>query len=244
MAAMAGFRTLWAALVGMYEETLVMLGGNLLAVAFNAPIFLVVLAATTIVNGEPPIPLVSAGLATFMAFVPTPGNVALAGVTQVAASPEIPRLRLFTATLRARWGIAWRCTLVSVAVLVALVWNLAFYTNLGPGWPLLVTILWLYATVFWLGMHIYLVPLAVHVSEPGAFDLYRRAAFLCIGHPGYTFVLLVLLLVVTAAAVVFLPVYVLLVQSFVSLAQAHALREIRRRHGDLAAEPDEEASSL
>jgi uncharacterized membrane protein YesL len=243
---MAGFRTLWAALVGMYEETLVLMGGNLLAVALNVPFFLLAIVASSVVNGEPPAPLASAALATLLVFVPTPGNVALAGLTQVAAGPEVPRLRLFTETLRSRWGITWRCTLVSVAVLVALVWNMAFYLNLGPGWPLLVAIVWLYATVFWLGMHIYVVPLAVHVSEPRVFDLYRRAAFVCIGHPGYTFVLLVLLLVVTTAAVVFLPVYILLAQSFVSLAQAHALREIRRRHGDLELDVDteEEAGRL
>ncbi|HEY1292536.1 MAG TPA: hypothetical protein VGJ60_05525 [Chloroflexota bacterium] len=241
---MAGFRTLWAALVGMYDETLVLVGGNLLAIALNVPLFLLVIFAASILNGEPPAALASAALATLMTFMPTPGNLALGGVTQVAASPEIPRLRLFTTTLRTRWGIAWRCALVSMAVLVALLWNIAFYVNLGPGWPLLVTILWLYATVFWVGMHIYLVPLAVHVSEPRVLDLYRRAAFVCIGHPGYTFVLLVLLLIVTAASVVFLPVYVLLAQSFVSLAQAQALREIRRRHGDLAVETEEEASRL
>ena len=32
--------------------------------------------------------------------------------------------------------------------------------------------------------------------------------------------------------------------AFVSLAQAHALREIRRRHGDLPVEVEEEASRL
>jgi hypothetical protein len=116
----------------------------------------------------------------------------------------------------------------------------SFYFNFGPGWPLLITILWLYATLFWLGMHVYLVPLLVHVAEPRVLDLYRRAAFVSLGHAGYTFVLLVPLLLITFATVVFLPLYVLLAQSFVCLVQANALREIRRRHGDLAAEPDAE----
>jgi hypothetical protein len=35
---------------------------------------------------------------------------------------------------------------------------------------------------------------------------------------------------------VFLPVYVLVGTAFVSLVQAHAFREIRRRHGDLVVE--------
>jgi uncharacterized membrane protein YesL len=120
----------------------------------------------------------------------------------------------------------------------------AFYFNLGPGWPLFVTIFWSYAALFWLALHVYIVPLAVHVTEPRLLDLYRRAAFIAVGHAGYTFVLLVLLLALSLASVIFLPVYVLVGPALVSLAQAHALREIRRRHGDLEAEPEEEASRL
>jgi hypothetical protein len=93
-------------------------------------------------------------------------------------------------------------------------------------------------------VHVYLVPLLVHRAEPRLLDVFRRAAFVALGHAGYTLVLLVLLLAVAFAAVVFLPVYVLVAQAFVSLAQAHALREIRRRHGELLAEPDEEVSRL
>jgi hypothetical protein len=41
------------------------------------------------------------------------------------------------------------------------------------------------------------------------------------------------------------PVYALLGTAFVSLVQAHALREIRRRHGDLESEePEEEVIRL
>jgi hypothetical protein len=244
---MAGFRTLWAALVGLYEDTLVLVGGNLAAVALNLPIALVALLVGLLfasTGEQPSTPWLVAVIAFFLAFLPTPGNVALAGVTQVAAGPDIPRLRLFRQALRTNMGIASRCTVVSVLVLVGLLWNVAFYVNLGPGWPLLVTIIWLYATLFWFGMHLYLVPLLVHVVEPRVFDLYRRAALVCIGHGGYTLVLLVPLLIVTAAAVVFTPVYVLLGQAFVSLAQAHALREIRRRHGDLPVEVEEEVGRL
>jgi uncharacterized membrane protein YesL len=244
---MAGFRTVWAAVVGIYEDTLVLVGGNLAAVALNLPLGLVVVLVGLpfVSSGEnPSTQWLVAATAWFITFLPTPGNVALAGVTQVAAGPDVPRFGQFFDTLRARWWIASRCTVVSVVVLVALLWNVSFYVNFGPGWPLLVTIIWLYATLFWLGMHIYLVPLLVHVAEPRVLDLYRRAAFVSLGHGGYTFILLVLLLSITFGTVVFLPIYVLLAQSFVSLAQAHALREIRRRHGDLPTEAEEEAGRL
>ncbi|MBV9578225.1 MAG: hypothetical protein JO057_06500 [Chloroflexi bacterium] len=237
---MTGFRTLWAALVGMYDDTLVMIGGNVAALVLNVPVYVVLLVIVDAATGEAPETLVLAILATFMVFLPTPGNLALAGVAQAAAGADVARLRLLTETLRARWGIAWRCTLVSVVVLIALLWNVVFYLNLEATWALPVALLWIYGTIVWLSLHIYVVPLAVHVARPRVLDLYRRAVFVALGHAVFTFVLLVLLLIVTFVSVVFLPIYVLAGQSFVSLAQAHALREIRRRHGDLAAEPEEE----
>ena len=132
---------------------------------------------------------------------------------------------------------------VGVIVLLALVGNVIFYANVS-GWLRFASILWLYGTLFWLSLHIYLAPLMVHVAEPRLLDLYRRAAFIALGHAGYSMVLLLLSLVIGLVTVVFLPAYVLVGVAFISLLQAHALREIRRRHGDLVVEPDEEVSRL
>jgi hypothetical protein len=244
---MAAFRTLWTALFGLYEETLVLVAGNLAAVALNLPIGLVLffIVLPFVSNAEQPgtqwLILVIAWL---MPFLPTPGNVALARLTQVAAGPDAPRLHHFREGLRSFWRLALPCSVISLVVLMAMIWNITFYVAFGPGWPLLVSILWLYASLFWLGLHLFLAPLIVHLSGPRVVDLYRRAAFVALGHGGYTFVLLMVLLALTFAAVLFLPVYVLVAPAFVSLTQAHALREIRRRHGDLVAEPEEEVSRL
>jgi uncharacterized membrane protein YesL len=256
MAAMvAAFRTLWTAMVGLYEETLILIVGNLAALALNLPVGLVLFLIGLPVF--PALGLASASaddaggtqwlmvlIAWLMPFLPTPGNVALAGLARIAAGPDVPRFAAFREHLRARWKIALRCTLVSVLVMLALVWNVGFYLTVGVDWLRYATILWLYATLFWLGLHIYLVPLLVHVAEPRLLDLYRRAAFIALGHFGYTLVLLLALLVIGFASVVFLPVYVLVGTAFISLVQTHALREIRRRHGDLTVEADEEVSRL
>lgn len=246
---MAAARTLWTALVGLYEETLVLVGGNLAAVALNVPIGLIlVLIAVPLGfawDGQQLNSLFLLGLGAMGVFLPTPGNLALAGLTQVAAGPDVPRFGTFRATLASRWRLALRASLVSVVVMAMLAWNVTFYaTRFWPDWPAYISVIWLYALVFWLGLHLYLVPLAVHVAEPRLVDLYKRAAFIALGHAGYTLLLLVPLLVVSVAAVAFLPVYLLVAPAYVSLAQAHALREIRRRHGDLPAEPDEEVGRL
>jgi len=247
MARMTAFRTLWMALVGLYEETLVLVGGNIVTLLCNLPLGLALfLIGIPFVSNEDGsgAQWLAAVIAWLLPFLPTPGNVALAGLTQVAAGPDVPRFEHFRQSLRKHWSIALRASAVSLVILAALLWNVVFYFNIGTGWLQFVAILWLYGTAFWLSLHLYFVPLLVHVAEPRLFDLYRRAAFVSLGHFGYSFLLLLLLLIVTFASVVFLPVYVLVAGSFVSLAQAHALREIRRRHGDLVAETEEEVSRL
>jgi uncharacterized membrane protein YesL len=244
---MAAFRTLWTALVSLYEETLVLVGANLAAVAINLPLGLVLFAIGLVVlpsADTSSTQLVVLVIASLLPFIPTPGNVALAGLTRVAAGPDVPRFFQFRASLRERWIVALRCCVVSIVVLGALMWNVTFYVSVGTGWLQFVSVLWLYAALLWLSLHIYVLPLIVHVAEPRVFDLYRRAAFISLGHLGYTFVLLVLLLVLSVLSTVFLPVYALVTPALISLAQAHALREIRRRHGDLVVEADEEVSRL
>jgi uncharacterized membrane protein YesL len=243
---MAAFRTLWAALVSLYDETLVLVGANLATVALNLPLalllFLIGLPFFSTSEG-PGTQWLVAIIVWLMPFMPTPGNLALAGVTRVAAGPDVPRLALFRESLREHWRLALRATLVSLVVIAALAWNVTFYLGQTSGLLQFVSILWLYAVVFWLSVHIYFVSLAVHVAEPRLFDLYRRAIFIALGHPVYTLLVLLVLLVFAFAAVVFLPVYLLVGPAFVSLTQAQALREIRRRHGDLV-ETDEEVSRL
>src|SRR5207237_8317235 len=124
-------------------------------------------------------------IASLMTLMPTPGNVALAGLTRVAAGPDVPRFAELKGSLARHWGLALRCSALSIVVLAALVWNVVFYFSFGSGWVWFVGILWLYATAFWLSLHVYLVPLVVHVPEPRLVDVYRRAAFIALGHPGY-----------------------------------------------------------
>jgi hypothetical protein len=247
MARMAAFRTVWTALVCLYEETLPLVGGNVAALVFNLPLGLVLfLVGLPFVSNEASTDAqwLVAVIAWLMPFLPTPGNIGLAGLTQIAAGPDVPRFVHFRQSLRKHWLLALRASVISLIVLGVLLWNVVFYFNLGSGPLQFVAILWLYAAVFWLSLHIYFVPLVVHVAEPRLFDLYRRAAFVAVGHAGYSLLLLLVLLVVSFAAVVFLPVYVLAACAFISLAQALALREIRRRHGDLVVGAEEEVSRL
>jgi uncharacterized membrane protein YesL len=238
---MPALRALWAALVDLYDETLAMVVANLLWLALNLPLYALLVLVLIPLGGlivpedvSPEWPLLIA--AWLLAYLPTPSSVALAGLARAATGPDVPRTSTFWDTLRTRWRLALGCSAVSLVVGAALIGNAYFYAVLTTGWLRFASILWLYGTLFWFGIHVYLVPLAVHVAEPRVFDLYRRAAFITLGHPGYTLLLVIELAVVGLISIILLPAYALLGGAFIGLVQAHALREVRRRHGDLVEE--------
>jgi uncharacterized membrane protein YesL len=240
MGTMAALRTLWVAVISVYDETLTLVGGNLLWVALNIPFAVILVALGVLLPGASD----AGGAQTLLIAVgwlllllPTPGSVALGGVARVAAGPDAPRLDVFWSALRSYWRLASVCSAVSFVVTAALLWNLWFYASLDSTLRL-VFILWLYGLLFWLSMHLYLVPLLLHVSEPRVVDLYRRAALIAIGHPMYTLLLLVGVVIVGLISIIFLPAYVLVCGAYVAMIRAHAFREIRRRHGELPLESD------
>jgi uncharacterized membrane protein YesL len=173
-------------------------------------------------------------------FLPTPSGVALGVVASVAAGPDVPRLSLFWATLRGQWRMSLVYFVISLAVTCALLANVYFYAVFTTGWLRFATIVWLYGLLFWFSLHMYLVPLLVHVVEPRLFDVYRRAALIALGHPVFTLVLLLEVLILGTLCLVFVPAYVLVGPSYLAMVQAHAFREIRRRHGDLVEEVEED----
>jgi uncharacterized membrane protein YesL len=240
---MPALRVLWLALVSLYDETTALVTGNLLWIALNLPVFLVV-----VVVGLPFADIGSqawvwwlVGLAWLLLVLPTPGGIALGALAKEAAGPDVPRRQAFWDGLRARWRLGLGCAGASLLITVAVVFNIVFYATHTDGPLRLVSIVWLYALWFWLGMHVYLVPLIHHVQQPRFFDLYRRAALITLGQAGQTLVLVLLLLVLGVLSIIFLPAYVLVGAAYVALAQAHALREVRRRLGDLS-ETEQEAS--
>ena len=244
---MAALHTMWAAIVSVYDETLTLVGGNLLWVAFNIPVAIVLVALGVLLPGASEaggVQTLLIAVAWLLLLLPTPASIALGGVARVAAGPDAPRLGVFWVALRAHWRVACLCSVISVVVSAALIWNIVFYLSVDSMLRF-VSILWLYGLVFWLGMHLYLVPLLLHVSEPRVVDLYRRSALVALGHPIYTLLLLLAIAVVGLISIIFLPAYILVGGAYAAMIRAHAFREIRRRHGELPLEgdtPDEVAA--
>jgi hypothetical protein len=237
---MPALRVLWLALVSLYDETVALVAGNLLWLGFNLPLWLLLVGV-----GLPFAPAgteawLLVGLAWLLLILPTPAGLALGGLAREAAGPDVPRRAAFWEALWAHWRLGLACTGVSLLVSLAVAFNIVFYATQTEGLLRLTSIVWLYGLWFWLGLHVYLVPLAHHVAQPRLLDLYRRAALITLGHAVPSLFLALVLLLLGVVSVLFLPAYVLVAPAYVALAQAHALREVRRRHGDLAVEPDAE----
>jgi uncharacterized membrane protein YesL len=234
---------LWLALVGLYDETATLVLANLAWVLTNLPLMLVLALvlvpfANTIPGSTGP-EWVLVLIAWLLLFLPSPAGLALAAVASVAAGPDVPRMQVFWQTLRERWRLGVACFAISLVIAVALLANVYFYAAFVEGWLRYFSIVWLYGALFWFSMHVYVVPLIVHLAEPRIFDIYKRAALIALGHPIYTLIVLLGILIVGSLALIFLPAYVLVGGAYLAMVEAHAFREIRRRHGDLAVETDE-----
>ncbi len=238
---MSALRVLWAAFVGLYDETIALVGANLAWLLVGVPpvvLLALLLVAFLPAEGEPTIgPLLVAAL--LLVFLPTPGSVALGDLARVTASREAPTLALFWRALARTWPLGLRLFALSVSGFALLAANFYFYATVASGPAQLLAILWIYAFLFWLGMQVWIVPLAYRISRPRAFDLYRRSAMLTLGHMPFTFALVLVILAFAAASAILLPLYVLAVGSFVALVQAFAFRDLRRRHGELEDEDAE-----
>jgi len=247
---MPALRVLWKACVGFYDETVTFLAGNLAWLALNVPfaivLVLVLLFAQAFVvpdgaEAAPAVqPFVVAGW--LLLFLPTPGGAGLAGLAEVAAGLDAPQLRvLFWPAVRRHWRMATLMFAVSLLVLALLGWNVWFYATVVTGPLRFASVVWLYGLAFWLGMQLYLVPLLLHIPAARLLDLYRRAALITLGHPLYTLVLLVGVVLVSVASILLVPLYALVAGGFVALVQAHAFRAIRRAHGEIVDEETEAA---
>jgi hypothetical protein len=157
----APFRVLWAALVGLYDEMITLLRGNLAWFALSVPFYVLLLLALVPWAGAPATaregesfvwPFVLAGW--LLLLLPTPGSVGLGELARVTAGRESPAFFMFGQAARRHWRLAVGMFAVGFLVLAVLSANVVFYATVAEGWIKLASIVWLYGLVFWLGMQI------------------------------------------------------------------------------------------
>lgn len=108
-------------------------------------------------------------------------------------------------------GRSWLLVGTNLLILVAVVINIAFYSNSPSTWGRFVVILWLWVLVLVMMGGQYLLPLYFQQDDPSLRLLVRNAFILALQHPLYTLLMLIfqITLVVVSFATV-LPIFLLM----------------------------------
>lgn len=224
----------WA-VVGLYDESVLFLKVDavwfLLSLPLGLPILLLLVGMLPVGpdgRGDWLIPGLLTGLTLLL--VPNPASLGVYRVAAIVDRQESPPWREFWQVTRQNLGFGLTLFGIGLAGLVLGLFNLGFYWSLA-GSPLqVVSIVWIYLLLFWLGLQLYLGPLAILVGERRLLQLYRRAAMLVLGQPLYTLTFLLAIGVLLLICVLAWPLFPLLGMGFAALLGTRAVSRLKRRY--------------
>jgi uncharacterized membrane protein YesL len=237
----SGLGVLWRALVHLYDESLLLIRANIVWFVGSIPLFLLILAACWLFvpptePDEGPLvwPLLFAGL--ILLVVPSPFAVGIYALAAEIVTGETPPFSLYWTALRRWWRRALAMFAIGGVVLGGLLFNTAFYMGAVQGLLQAVTILWMYAMLYWISMQAYLLPLLVtaDLSDPdrqvSLATLYKRAAVLTLANPFLSLAMLLAATVTMILSAVAIPIYPLVAMAYVALVGARAMRHLRQKY--------------
>jgi hypothetical protein len=175
----SGGAVLWRAMVHFWDESLLLIRANVMWFLAIIPLYLLTVVAIVSVTAiaqwfmgsaidpeaEPSsLPWI---LAAFMLVVlPSPPAAGVYTIAMYIVNGETPDFAVFGQGLR-RW---WKRTLVMYviggALLGGLIFNTIFYMSVTAGMLQAISVLWVYAIIFWLTLQAYLLPLLVMPVVP------------------------------------------------------------------------------
>ena len=241
---------LWRALLHLYEESFLLIRANVLWFLGSAPLLFAVLAVTWLFvppaePDAPPLvwPLLLASLVVLV--VPGPFSVGLYALAADIVSGEAPGLAVFWSGVQRWWKSGLLMFLIGGIVLGGLLFNAAFYLSVGEGWLQAVSVLWLYAILYWIALQSYLLPLLVAADTATSGEavslhsLYKRAAILTLANPMLSLIILGCTAATMFASSIAIPIYPLIAMAYVALVGTCALRQLREKY--TPSEPQEAA---
>ena len=233
----------WA-LIGLYDEALLLLRANLVWFLVTAllglPVLLALIAAMPPATTEPDAGgfLLPTTLAAFLLLlVPNPATLGIHHLAARMHRKEAPPWSEFWNGLRRHLGLGLALYLVGIAGVAILGVNALFYLRFQAGSLQVLSILFVYLLLFWLGLQLYLGPIATLLGERRLPALYRRAAMLVLGQPLQTLALLLVAALLMPLSVIVIPLYPCAAMAFIALAATRALGQLKQKY---APDPDEE----
>src|SRR5919201_4976852 len=206
---------LWA-LVGLYDETLLLLKANVVwfiaSLPLGVPLLLILVALLPtdgqVGSGGMLLPLMITAL--LLLLIPNPASLGLYRLAAVMQRKESPPWDVFWHATRDNVGLGLRLFAIGLIGLVILAVNATFYLNAEPRALRALAVVWFYLGLFWLTLQLYLGPLAMLLAHP----IYS-----------FSFVLAIALVILLSVPVV--PLYPALAMAFVALVGTRALHELR-----------------
>lgn len=187
----------WWALVSYYNDLFFLAGMSLLWWATGG-----IFAGAAIVVGW--ILLRSNGpwwLAPLLAMPAGPASAALAHAARRSARDLHVDRSFYPEGLRLYWRQGLALSAISMAILSLLLLNVVFYSSRTTALLWILTFLWVYLSVFWIGVQIYLYPVLVGLSLPTISGALRMAAAMALANPLFSILLLVLAAILTGISV-------------------------------------------
>jgi uncharacterized membrane protein YesL len=226
----------WRGVVDAYSELFPMVGMNLVWFGLNLVVGVISLPVVFLLGfvGIPP-DIGSILLVVLMVVVPNPAAAGIHNYANQLIKEERVEFALVWEGLKRYWAKALLLYAISVLGFVLLIANAVFYLRSESQVLRIFGIVWIYATYVWLSMQIYMLPLLVEQESKRIWYVVRNAALLALDSPFVTFVLLLLVLVLTGLSLV-VPVLVTLISgALIGVIQHRAaltlLEKFRKRNG-------------
>ena len=217
----APFQVAWQAIRDLFEEMFKLVAINLIWALIGLP--LVALAVGVTLNGSP---IVGPMVLVVAALLFGPATIGLYGMAERITDGRTVTIGLYFETIRSRWLQSWRVYVPwSIGLALALV-NQQFYGELGGLVGPVVATLFLYLSLVWCGVLIYLGPLVVLQEDTRVRTIYRNAILMTLGRPLFTLLTLILMLASLALSVVVLLLLLVVTGSLLALWGMRATKRL------------------
>jgi len=140
-------------------------------------------------------------LAPLLAIPSGPASAAIANVARPSARDLHVNRSAYLEGLRLYWRRALALSAISLAVMSLLLLNVTFYSSRTTVLLWLLTFLWVYLSVFWVGVQMYLYPVLVGLEVPSISGALRIAAAMVLANPFFSIMLLVLAAILTGVSI-------------------------------------------
>jgi uncharacterized membrane protein YesL len=190
------FLIFWRAGRDLFDELFLMIGINLIWAVMCCP--LIVLAVYLFGNEAP---IIAAIALIINVILVGPASAGLLTVAERIIEGRVAPYSLFFEGMRTHRVLAWQVYGIWTVGLVTLFFNIAFYMQLGGPLGTFLIALFVYITIAWATLLIYLGPLIILQQQRSLRLMWRNALIMSFGKPVFTIVTAILMALIIALSI-------------------------------------------